>query len=398
MYPLKVILVGCNGNTLPQVRQALHENPAVTEAEFSQAAEAIDNYRWAQDEGRLLVVHIRSLQEVEDVQRLKRTFPAWPILALIDAPRGQAFELALLANRAGASQVVPAPLDAEDFRAALDAIGKDHGYAAANAKVLAVSGVTGGCGATALAINLAHELLHLEKTRAIVAELNFQRGMLATYLNVEPSYVVHDLLASEGKLDLHMVQKALTPVTDNFLLLSGAHHAITPLEVQPRDLQRLLDYLRRLAQVLVLDVPCTSDDLYVQTLAAADQVILVAEPTLASLRALRLVLDLLGRGETSQATGIATVHLVLNRYDPRNEEFDLKKVENLLKVPRLNTVANDYAAMSAALNSGQPLRQKAPRSRALADIDRLARLLWTGIEPQTAGGWKLLGKLSRVFG
>ena len=80
MYPLRVILVGCNETVLPQVRQALHDNPAVTEAEFNKVSEAIEDYRWAQDETRLLIASIKSLQDVDDLQKLKRTFAAWPIL------------------------------------------------------------------------------------------------------------------------------------------------------------------------------------------------------------------------------------------------------------------------------------------------------------------------------
>jgi pilus assembly protein CpaE len=396
MYPLKVILVGCNEHVLPQVRQALHDNPAVTEAEFPRVSDAVDNYRWAQDETRLLIAYIRGIQEVEDLQRLKWTFPAWPILALIDFSRSGSSNLLLLANRAGASQVVPVPLEMDDFRSALDAIGKDYGYAAANAKVIAVSGVTGGAGATTLTINLAYELAHLDKVRSIAAELHCQRGMLATFLNVEPHYAITDLLSADTKLDLHMVEKALTPVADGFSILSGAHQSITPMEVLPRDVQRLLDYLRRLAQVLVLDVPCTNDALFLQTLGAADQVVLVCEPNPPALRALQMVLELLGRGDGLPEE--STVHVVLNRFDTRAPDVDIKKVQDLLRVPRLHLVANDYAAVRRSLDAGVVLRAKAPRSRALADIDKLARLVYGGVEPAAGVGARLLGGLAKVFG
>jgi Flp pilus assembly CpaE family ATPase len=394
MYPLKVILVGCTDAVLPQVRQALHDNPAVTEAEFLKVSDAIDNYRWAQDETRLLVTTVRSLQDVEDLQKLKRTFNGWPILALVDYNRNGGNNLLLLANRAGASQVVPMPLEVDDFRSAMEAIGKDHGYAAANAKVVAVCGVTGGCGATTLTLNLAAEMTHLEKIRSVAVELAYQRGTLATYLNVEPQYVIPDLLSAEAKFDMHMVEKALTRAADNFYILSGAHDKISRLEVQPRDLQRLLDYLRRLAQVLVLDVPCTLDELFLQTLAAADQVVFVAEPNPASLRSLHLVLELLNQ---TGGRGDCPLHVVLNRYENR-ADVDLRRIQELLRVPRMYTVANDYNAIRAALNAGQTLRAQAPRSRALADIDRLARLLYSGDEVEGGGSWMMFNPLAKMFG
>ena len=45
-------------------------------------------------------------------------------------------------------------------------------------------------------------------------------------------YVIPDLLSNDCKLDMHMVEKALTPIADNFFILSGAHQTITSGEVK----------------------------------------------------------------------------------------------------------------------------------------------------------------------
>jgi Flp pilus assembly CpaE family ATPase len=137
--------------------------------------------------------------------------------------------------------------------------------------------------------------------------------------------------------------------------------------------------------------------LFLQTLAAADQVVLVAEPTPPSLRSLHMVLELLGRADQDRGSGEWPIHVVLNRADGKGQDLDLKKVQELLRVSRLHTIANDYQNVRAALNNGKVLRQAAPRSRALADVDKLARLLWSGDEAE-GSAWKLLNPLAKVFG
>jgi pilus assembly protein CpaE len=408
MYPLKSILVNCSESLLPVLRQALHNHPAVAEGEFSRTADVIDNCRWTQDEPRLLIYHLASIDDLEGLQRLRRTFSEWPILSLVDGCDGRSFSLLLLANRAGATQVVPTPLDEEDFRLAMEAIGQDYGFDIPNARMIAVSGVTGGCGATTLALNIAYQIVSRARQHTILAEMAFQKGMLATYLNVEPKYVIHDLLANSVKLDLHVVQQALTNIEHNFDILSGPHRQIMPLEVSPLDVNRLLDYLRRLCGIVVLDVPCTNDEVYVQTLAAADQVVLVAEQTLPSLRSLRLVLDMLGRTNLSETPlDGRPIHLVVNRYNYKTQEYSLDKLESLLQVKKLLTVGNDFSSVNAALNNGKPLKAQSPRCRIVSDLDQVVALLLShgekkdakAAEPAPAGwGRRVLGRLARAIG
>ncbi len=399
MYPLKIMTVNCGEKLLTQLRQELTNYQVSIEAEFKTVDQAIEKWSWADSEPHLVLFQFSGLSDVHELQCLKRAFN-WPVIALVDTGRDQLATLLILANRAGANQVVPVPLDSEDFRSALDTVGLDHGYGGSNAKIIAVSGVTGGCGATTIAINLANEIAHLFNRRTVLVELALQKGMLATYLNVEPKYTLPDLLNSNVKLDLSVVQQALININENFDIVSGSHFEITPVEASHLDVLRLLDHFRRLAEVVVLDVPCTNDEAYVQTLSAASHVVLVAEQNLPSLRSLRLTLEMLAKLELkSETRGEMMLEVVLNRYDNKSREFELEQLKELMKVSEMTTVANDYAAIKAALNRGVPLRMEVPRSRALADIDALAtKVIGAGELPLANGksaSW--FGKLARVF-
>jgi Flp pilus assembly CpaE family ATPase len=199
-----------------------------------------------------------------------------------------------------------------------------------------------------------------------------------------------------------VVQQALIRIADNFEIVSGSHFEIAPVEASHLDVLRLLDHFRRLSEVVILDVPCTNDEAYVQTLSAANHVVLVAEQNLPSLRSLRLVLEMLARTDIKGgARPDLQLEVVLNRYDPKSRDFELAQLKEKLGVPGMMTVANDYGSITAALNSGVPLRMEVPRSKALADIGALAKKVMGPGEQLAADGkpssWSLFGKLARVF-
>src|SRR5262249_18244738 len=142
---------------------------------------------------------------------------------------------------------------------------------AAGSGVIAVCGINGGCGATAVAINLAYELAGSGPGRCVLAELTPQMGAFATYLDVRPPFTTRGLRRDVATQGLYAVQKALTRVADNLDVLAGPHEVIAPAEVDPRAVLQLVECTRRLAGRVILDVPCTFDPLVFHTLAAADQ-------------------------------------------------------------------------------------------------------------------------------
>jgi pilus assembly protein CpaE len=401
MYPLKVILIGIDAALLLQVREELLRRQVRIESEQHDAASAVDSDRRAAEWTgtgdsipRLLVIHLASSQEFDELRRLRGAFPAYPILALLDGGDDPTALITIM--REGATQVVLLPVQAEDFKAALDAIAHQYVPSTRPSRVLAVSGVTGGSGATTLALNLAYELASERQIRCLLVDLSLQMGMLASYLNIEPQSTIHDVLRDIPKQGLYAVQKGLTPVANNLKMIAGPYQAIKPMEVKAQDVLATLQFSKRLAELVVLDVPSTYDNLYFNILTAADQVVLVAEQRVPSIRAVKLICDRL-----ACETTFATPHLVINRYNPRLKGFTLDELAKLLSVSRLSGIASDEAAVTAAVNNGRPLRQEAPQSRALADIDALGEILAVGeriAQPSYEKNGNVFGRLVRAFG
>lgn len=381
MYPLKAILVGCDESEHPELHHELDNLGVVIEATFGDVPAAIHGLNTSADEKLLFVTVLNSASQVRLLEKLNDAFVGRPILALLKGVMDPA--LVIEAMRAGAVQVVGLPFQADDLHRALERIARQFGYSGAASRVIAVTGVTEGCGATTLAINLGAEIARLAQARTILAELSLRMGRVATFLDIEPRFTTHDLISDPERMDIDVVRQALTEVAEQFAVLAGPYKGISALKPATPHVIRLVDYTRRLAQVVVLDMPYTFDEVYFGTIALADQVVIVGEQNIPAVRALKTVRETLQKVE-----GIGTQYLVINRYDSSLHEFSRKHMEELLGVPRIYTVANDWTNFARALNNGRLLRAENPHAPALADIDTLARTL-LGIQEAEHRHWHL---------
>jgi pilus assembly protein CpaE len=398
MYPLSVTLVGCHDSVQRNVLSLLINQQASLEGQYPDAESAVAALRDAAPAVRLFITHVPTSQDLPGLRLLTTQFVGQPVVAIVDPQLDPGVLIA--AMRAGAAQVVPSPIGAEDFQAALECIARQFGHATSVNQAVAVSGVTGGCGATALAVNLAYELASQHGQSVILSEMSLQLGKLAAYLDVNPGQTIYDLLTDSDQITSQTVQKALTRVSDRFDILAGEYRQITQLTAKASDLIRLVDVCRGLANFAVFDVPCTYDDNYFETVAAADQIILVGEQKIPSIRTLKLACEALERVD-----GLKKLHIVINRYDARMPGFGADRLRNLLGRGELLTVANDYGSVMASINHGRPLRQESPRSPALVDVEKLARTVLNlgdapgvPVPPPVRGAEPLFGRLIRRFG
>ena len=183
-------------------------------------------------------------------------------------------------------------------------------------------------------------------------ELSLRMGVLASQLDVQPRFTTSDLL-SDQCMDGDTLKQSLTPIIENLSILSGPYQSIEPINVKSERVLGLIELATHLAEVVVVDVPCTFDDLYFESLSAADAFVLVTQQKVSSIRGVQMVCDALPE---------LPVIVVVNRYDPKTQGFTAERLRTLLKCPGLLTVADDPQVYTAG-DQGQPLRLAAPRSK-----------------------------------
>lgn len=403
MFPLEVVLIGRTEEVLESIRSELVANEASVSAEFPDVASALDA---AEETGRrLFLFHVREPEDVRQLQKLVRTFAGQPVLAVVEPEIQEAYErsrlalqagasasaratLFIQAMRAGAMQVVPLPLEPADFRDAMDCLAAQFGKNS-ESTVIAVSGVQGGCGATTLAINLAHAISEVCGQSCVLAELAPHAGMLATYLNIKPECTLGELMEREH-LDTQTIRQALVPISPKLSVLCGPYRDIVVRGPSDRamstcEILSIFDSLRRLAPVVVVDVPAWFDETYFEALRKADKLVLVTEQTVPALHSLQMVERALPTNERQ------SLDVVINRFDSRAKGLSLEEMKPLVR-GAIHKIGVD-PAMTAAANEGRLLRVAAPRSRIALEIEELAtRLVKPPPQMKQAGFWeKILG-------
>jgi Flp pilus assembly CpaE family ATPase len=312
IYPHQAILAGVVSPHLTQLRVALSHAGAEIESEFPSVGAMLECLRRSKDRPRLLVLQLSEQCNDEAVERLGEYFSGWPILALM--PDEGSLEEIQCIYRAGARQVVQLPLDQEDFHRALKSIAMQIDRGGSGHQLFAVAGVTGGCGATTLAINLAYEIAQQHQRRTVLAELTLQVGALSAMLDIHPQITLPYLLREIQRVDDLLIEKALVPYGDRLRVLAGADHVGSAPGVDLRRISRILDALRKAVGVTVLDVPGTFNDAECGVLYSADHVILVGLQNVPSIRALKRFCEMFPEERVNHSLWVA-----INRYNPQNQ-------------------------------------------------------------------------------
>jgi pilus assembly protein CpaE len=177
--------------------------------------------------------------------------------------------------RQGADEFVPYPLPEGELQAAIERLRHTpppvhHAPASAHTHpalanptagdgvILAVQGLSGGTGATTLAVNLAWELANVDKAsppRVCLLDFGLQFGSVATYLDLPRRDVVFEMWSDTEALDDDIFRQALVAFEDKLWVLT-APADVLPLDmISSEDVNKLLALARKHFDYVVIDMP-----------------------------------------------------------------------------------------------------------------------------------------------
>ncbi|HET7224229.1 MAG TPA: P-loop NTPase [Candidatus Eisenbacteria bacterium] len=288
-------------------------------------------------------------------------------------------DMLVRAMRAGANEILRRPLDRGALGQAVDRVAqvatrKQGG--GASRRVITVFSNKGGTGVSTIATNLALNLRTHTNKEVALADLDYQSGDVAFLLGIEPKRSMAEVLASP-KLDSASVQDALAKHSSGVFVLSQPEQLDRMEAVTPDQVGTLLDILGSTFDITVVDAPHVFNEVTLEIFDRSSTVLLVAEASIPSLRAARRSLEIFQK--LNYFVVPDRVRVVINRQSDQNS-IDLDQIEETLGVPVFATIANDYGAVSKAINLGRPLCLEAPDSRAGRDLVTLARKI-SPVEP-----------------
>jgi len=287
----------------------------------------------------------------------------------------------LRAMRAGAQEVLRRPLDRSALTAAVErvaALNARKGGGHSTNQVITVFSTKGGCGVSTIAANLALSVRRQTGREVALADLDFQSGDASFLLGLSPVRSLGDLVGLP-RLESAAVQDAMIRHDSGVAVLSQPEQIDRVDGVDAHMVGNLLEVMSSTHEVVVVDAPHVFNDVALEIFDRSSTILLVCGLSVPSVRAARRALDIFHK-----LNYLATpdrVRLVINRFSDGGA-VSIAQVEDTLGLDVFACVSNDYAAVSEAIDLGQPLCAANPLSRAGRDIDQIVRGL--GLAEPTA--------------
>lgn len=300
------------------------------------------------------------------------------LIALADRDITLAQAMAL--NRAGVRDVLPMSELTVEFGEQIARLGRDYAMPAAAASgklghIIAVAQSRGGVGSTTVAVNLADQLLggrgnflrRDAKNKVAIVDFDLQFGTVGSYLDVEEQDTLLQL-AQEGTVpDTTFLRQSMVKLTTGLDVLA-APSKFAPLESLRSDqVAAILDSLRQSHDYVVVDLPRALVGWIEPILQRADEVILVTDIGVSSVRHCRRLIDFF----TADNLTLPIQVVVNHERRPFMASKLHREAEKALERKFDHWLPHDPKAAINAADRGKPLSAsspKAPLTKAFAKL------------------------------
>ncbi|QDV35953.1 AAA family ATPase [Tautonia plasticadhaerens] len=315
----------------------------------------------------LIVLDADPERALAAIRQIRAAAPRVPILP---ASRSRDGETILKALRAGATEFLPLPIDAEEARASIDRLMPSAApEVAGQGAMLTIVGASGGVGCTTLAVNLATMLAKAPGASVALVDLDLLLGCVDTLLDVMPELTLADVTSEIDRYDETLLHRVLTRHESGVHVLSAPTDMEDAARVEPEALRRLLELLLRAFRFVVVDVSKGFQATDFIALELADTILMVTQLDVCSLRNGARLMQLF-----RQVEGVSDrVKVVVNRVGSDITSIGLKKAEETLGAPIGWQIPNVSDIVNSARVKGVPIEVEAPKhriTRALQDIAR----------------------------
>ncbi|MGQ0741215.1 MAG: AAA family ATPase [Alphaproteobacteria bacterium] len=270
--------------------------------------------------------------------------------------------------RRGISEYLVAPLDPLQVIETISGL-----YVKADAppigRVIAFAGARGGAGASTIAHNVGWCIADGLKISTAIVDLDLPFGTVGLNFNEDPGQGIADALAAPERLDDVLLDRLLIKRGEHLSLFAAPALLDREYESDSIAFETVIDQVRGATPCVIVDVPHVWTPWTRQTLASADEIVIVAVPDLASLRNAKNLVDLLKTARPNDTPP----KLVLNQSgQPKRPEIPAKEFGDAIGIEPCLVLPYDPSLFGIAANNGQMLGEIQPASRAAEGMQRLA--------------------------
>lgn len=260
------------------------------------------------------------------------------------------------------------------------------------ARVIVLIGTRGGVGTSTIAINLGWIMAHDLKLQCALLDLDLQYGTSALALDLEPGRGLRDVVGSPHRVDSLMVASSMVVVSDQFSVMGAEESVEEVVPVDSSAITALLKEMRGNFDFIIVDLPRSMLATQKRLLAAAHEIVLVSELSLAGIRdTLRIKNALTAMGCAAAITLVASRVTIPGQVDPSAFEKG-SQMKIAFNIPE------DQKSITESSNTGKALAvtsPNAPVTRAMVAL--AARLSGKTAAEKGKGGSFLTGLVDGVL-
>lgn len=248
----------------------------------------------------------------------------------------------------------------------------------------------GGVGKTTIATNLAVTIAQQEKKKVALVDYDLQFGDISVLFNLADGKNISDLVQENDKF------------TDELLENSMIRHFtgidILPAPLFPQDAEyitaahtdQILRLLKKNYDYIIVDTAATFNEINLQALDLADQILLVTTRDIVTIKNTKTSLNILDSLDYREK-----IRVVLNRSD-QDLGVDLADLEKGLEITVSHQITGDEKAVISSINKGVPVLISQANAEIAKSFKRLCERLTTGRRTGTAEK-QSRGIITRMF-
>ena len=332
-----------------------------------------------------------SFSNDESMESIRNLHNQDPGLILMLVAESVTADLLRSAMRAGVSDVLETPLDEPMIEAAIEQFSHDVLKRKSTVKetepteresgqIITVTSAKGGSGKTVMATNVALLLNRLPDKKVVLVDADLQFGDVCLLLQVEPRFTMVNAAHELHHLDAEMLDSLLTEHPTGLRVLAAPLEPAFADDITTAGLMQMLDVLQETYDFVVVDTASMLDELILSLIEKADDVLMVVDMDLPSLKNAKLALETLRLLKFSTSN----VKLVMNRSNAKNK-LNNKEIEAALKMEIAASVPSD-ASVPNSVNEGRPVVETDPKGKVAKGFESVATLVAGKIPEGTSKG------------
>lgn len=216
-------------------------------------------------------------------------------------------------------------------------------------KIVSVFSPKGGVGCSTLAVNLAIVLQQTAGVKVALVDTSLQFGDVGVLLNLFASRTIADLASSADELDDELIGEVFIPHSSGVKALLAPPRPEVADAVTPTLITDILDRLRTMFDVIIVDTGSVLDDVVLNVLDASDKIIVITTPEIPAIKDAKLFFEVTEALEY----GRKRIIFVLNKTDKRIN-IRAEDIEANLKYKIQAQLPLDERSVTTSVNQGVP--------------------------------------------